>query len=310
MLRKIITLSIVTVVVLIGVENLIAQEGAGEPQTEPRQRQVPVSAWLRKASHDGQEGRQRQRGRIEQPRRQQVDSEAQAKRAEAMRMKRRQEALQKKRQQSRKGRLPAEAAKKGAPKGRISREPQQTRRGQNRPMQPMFGGWLDELTKAYRDNDRKKMGQLLRKMQQARATAGQRGPGFRGRDIMGRGGRGFPPRGMGGWGRGYPGGGIMNRGGRGFQDGGMGGWGRGFQGRDIMSRGGQGFPPRGMGRRERDLPEPKEDEDVIRPMQRRSMSGWGRGFQGGSMMSRGGRGFQDRRMGRRPGPRFPEPKPE
>lgn len=236
MLKKIVTLSIVIVVVLIGVENLIAQEGTGEPQTEPRQRQV-------------QEGRQRQRGRTEQPRRQQVDSEAQAKRAEAMRMKRLQEALQKKRQQeaakkagtlrervqrellqkkwqqSRKGRLPAEAAKKGAPKGRISREPQQTRPGQNRPMQQMFGRYLDELTKAYRDNDRKKMGQLLRKMQQlrqklqqARATAGQRGPGFRGRDIMGRGGRGFPPRGMGGWGRGYPGGGIMSRGGRGFQD--------------------------------------------------------------------------------------------
>ncbi len=162
MLKKIITLSIVTVVVLIGVENLIAQEGTDEPQTEPRQRQV-------------QEGRQRQRGQTEQPRRQQVDGEAQAKRAEAMQMKRLQEALQKKRQQEAAkkaetlgGRVQREllqkkrqqeAAKKGAPKGRISREPQQTRPGQNRPMQQMFGGWLDELTKAYRDNDRQKMGQ-------------------------------------------------------------------------------------------------------------------------------------------------------
>ncbi len=208
MLKKIITLSIVTVVVLIGVGNLIAQEGTGEPQTEPRQRRV-------------QEGRQRQRGRIEQPRRQQVDNEAQAKRAEAMRMKRRQEALQKKIQQEAakkaealRGRVQREllqkkrqqeAAKKGAPKGRISRGPQQTRRGQNLPMQQMFGRWLDELTKAYRDNDRKKMGQLLRKMQQARATAGQRGPGFQ-------------SRGMGGWGRDFQGRGMMGRGGRGFQD--------------------------------------------------------------------------------------------
>ena len=171
MFKKIITLSVVAVVVLIGVENLIAQEGTDEPQTEPRRRQV-------------QEGRQRQRSRIEQPRRQQVDSEAQAKRAEAMRMKRRQEALQKKRQQEAakkaetlRGRVQREllqkkrqqeAAKKGAPRSRISREPQQTRPGQNRPMQQMFGRCLDELTKAYRDNDRQKMGQLLRKMQQKR----------------------------------------------------------------------------------------------------------------------------------------------
>lgn len=32
----------------------------------------------------------------------------------------------------------------------------------------MFGRWLDEITKAYRENDREKMGQLLRRMHQIR----------------------------------------------------------------------------------------------------------------------------------------------
>jgi hypothetical protein len=124
--------------------------------------------------------------------------------------------------------------------------------------------------------------------------------------MMGRGGQGFPPRGMGRMGQG----------------GGMGGGrNRGFQGRGMGRRGSAMPPPpdvrpfpqrspedvirsvppmqrRGMGRRERDLPEPKEDEDVVRPP-----------MQGRGMMGRGGQGFPPRGMGR-PGPRFPEPKPE
>jgi hypothetical protein len=44
---------------------------------------------------------------------------------------------------------------------------QQPRRGLNLPM--LQGGrWLDNLTKAYRENDRQKMGQLIRRMHQQR----------------------------------------------------------------------------------------------------------------------------------------------
>lgn len=134
-------------------------------------------------------------------------------------------------------------------------KPQQLRPGQVRPMQEGSGRLLDELTKAYRENDREKMGQLLRKMHQTRkrlqqknavATKGERG--FRGRPGpgmqpskgvgrprppmsgrgMGRRGQGFQGRGMGGWGRG-------------FQGRGMGGPGRDFRGRGMGGRG-QGFP--------------------------------------------------------------------
>jgi len=130
-------LSIITAVVLIGVEKLIAQEGTDEPQTEPGQRQV-------------QEYRPRQRGRMERPRRQQVDSEERAGRAEAMRERRKQEGadkievMRKNRQQEALQRnRRQETAQKGAPNGRISREPQQSRPGQNLPMQPKHHAFPD-----------------------------------------------------------------------------------------------------------------------------------------------------------------------
>jgi|GEM_PF-3199827 len=63
-------------------------------------------------------------------------------------------------------------------------EPPVVMRGRRQPAAPMapaetgpaqekFGKWLDELTKAYRANDREKMGELIRQMQQLR----QRIPG-------------------------------------------------------------------------------------------------------------------------------------
>lgn len=134
-------------------------------------------------------------------------------------------------------------------------KPQQLRPGQVQPMQEGSGRLLDELTKAYRENDREKMGQLLRKMHQTRkrlqqknAVAAKGERGFRGRPGpgmqpskgvgrprppmsgrgMGRRGQGFQGRGMGGWGRG-------------FQGRGMGGPGRDFRGRGMGGRG-QGFP--------------------------------------------------------------------
>lgn len=89
----------------------------------------------------------------------------------------------------------------------------------NRPgMGQMAGEWLDELTNAYRENDREKMGQLIRQMHQFRqrlsASGGREpvGPG-RGRQGgagpglgrgTGRAGRGMGIRG-GGWGVRQPG---------------------------------------------------------------------------------------------------------
>ena len=73
MLKKIITLSIVTAVLLIGVENIIAQEGTGNPEQGQRRRQA-------------QEGRAGQRGREQQfSGQQEKNSEKKAKGVEANR---------------------------------------------------------------------------------------------------------------------------------------------------------------------------------------------------------------------------------
>ncbi len=67
-------------------------------------------------------------------------------------------------------------------------KPQQLRPGQVRPMQEGAGRLLDELTKAYRDNDREKMGQLIRKMHQLRQRVrkAMNAPGEAGRDFRAR----------------------------------------------------------------------------------------------------------------------------
>jgi len=90
----------------------------------------------------------------------------------------------------------------------------------------MLSGWLDELTNAYRENDREKMGLLIRQMHQLRqrmSAAGGLGPGWRG---LGRGWRGGAGPGM-GMGRGMRGGAEPGMGmgiGRGMRGGGWGGW--------------------------------------------------------------------------------------
>ena len=287
MLKKIITLSIVAVVVLIGVENLVAQEGTDRPKADPGQEQVL-------------EGQQRQRDRAQQFRRRRADSEVESTPAEAMRKRRQQEALQalqrkwqqeaaknaealrkerqqeaakkieaiqkKRQQEALKKKRQQEAAKKGAPRGRMSREPQQPRPGQNLPMQQMFGRW---------------------------------NRGWQGRG-MGRWGRGFQGRGIGRWGQG-----------RGM----TGGWGRGFQGRGMgrldpdmqpfpdvrpfppkspededvlipmppmqrrgMGRPGPGMPPRPDVARP-DPPMPPQDEDIVRPMPPMRRRGMDRGVR-------------------------------
>jgi hypothetical protein len=117
----------------------------------------------------------------------------------------------------------------------------------------MLSGWLDELTSAYRENDREKMGLLIRQIHQLRqrmsAFGGLGGPGGRG---LGRGWRGSAVPGM-GMGRGMRGGAGPGMGmGRGMRGGGWGGWQGGMdQGppaaRDKWQR---DFGPEGM-----DMPE-------------------------------------------------------
>jgi len=268
MLKKIM-LVVVAAVFLIGTESLFA---ADKKKAEPTQRQAARAP-------------QQQKSRTLQVARQKAAREAQAKRAEEMRKKRQQEAMQKKRQQEAakkaqalRGKKPQEEAakKKSATQSRVSRRPQQSRTGQNLlPMQQMFGKWLDEMNKAYRDNDRQKMGQLLRRMQQltqrvqqAGTTAGQRWQQFRdGRTGIERPrpGLSISPRGMWGCGRGRC---MMGRGGPGFQGRGMmGRGGPGFQGRGMMGRGGPGFQGRVMmGRSGPDMPPgpPKPDSSRSR----------------------------------------------
>ncbi len=266
MLKKIV-LSIAAIVVLIGAENLIAQERRGSPKAKPKQKQV-----LR--------GRQRASREAVRERADQVQQQRARREARRKRM----ENLRDKPQPIRPGQ-----DQPGLPQGGVSAQPGQ-----------MFGRWLNELTEAYRANDREKMGQLLRKMHQLRQEW---------REIRGR---GFQGRGIRRWGRGWQGRGIGRRG-QIFQGRGMlGRWGRGFQGRGI-GRPGPGMPPPPLMEKPPMPPEdvdrpspPMPPEDIRKPgpdMPPRGMGGWGRGFQRRGM-GRWGRGF--------PGPwcpwlRFPRP---
>jgi len=127
----------------------------------------------------------------------------------------------------------------------------------NRPMMgKRFDKWFNQLTKAYHENDREKMGQLLRKMRQLRQRRREERDTLGGhrRDFLSRPGIG---RGRGGIGRGRPRRfrGDSGRCGRDFPHrGGMMRWGRGFQRRGVCQRGHgmpyEAMPPEGMCRPE------------------------------------------------------------
>jgi len=236
MLKKIM-LGIVATVMLIGAENLNSQETQDRPKEEPKQEQSP-------------QGRQRQKDRVQQFRRQRADREA---------------------------------AREDMENLRDEPRPYEKERGEAEPIRPeqeqiaqpgqMFGRLLDELTKAYREDNREKMGQLLRKMNQLRQKWQMvKGRGFQGRGMVGGLGRGLRCRGMtGGWGQGFQGRGMIGGWGRGFQGRGMGGWGWGLRGRGF-NRQGPDIPQPPF------MEKPKLDEDVDRPgppMPPRDMSGWG-----------------------------------
>ncbi|MGD8786687.1 MAG: hypothetical protein PVJ60_04620 [Phycisphaerales bacterium] len=176
MLKKIIIVTI-GVVILTGVEVLYAQE---KPQARPGRRQAV-------------ESRQRRWGDVERPRREQAgrddktehsDAAIRRIRREIRKIEQQLKAIKqkvntradapKRRPRQSMGRLKAkfqetekqEKAKEGMRGDWVGRL-QQPRRGLNLPM--LQGGrWLDNLTKAYRENDRQKMGQLIRRMHQQR----------------------------------------------------------------------------------------------------------------------------------------------
>ncbi len=246
MLKKIM-LSVVVTAVLIGVSNLIAQERRDRPEARARQRQ---------------------KDQAEQPRRQRAGGEAVREHSE-------QEQQQRAIKESRRDRES------------LRDEPQPVRPRQNQLAQPrqMFGRWLDELTKAYRADDRETMGQLLRKMHQLRQERQRvRDRGFQGRGMIGRWGRGLQRRDFTRPGLGMPQPPFMekpeppkdvDRPSPPMPPRGMGGWGRGFRGRG-MGRSGPSMPPPPF------MEKPEPDEDVDRPsppMPPRGMGGWGRGFQ-------------------------------
>lgn len=154
------------------------------------------------------------------------------------------------------------------PRGQAGQKQQGLRPGGKQPGQQEFDRYFNALTKAYRENDRAKMGQMLRKINQFRQKR-QRAkvvPGRRVRDLPERGGagKGRPGRfrrdfsknrpgfwhgAMGGRGRGLRGGG-WGRGGRGFRHRGIGGGrGRGFRGRGMGGGRGRNMRGGGMGRR-------------------------------------------------------------
>ena len=201
------------------------------------------------------------------------------------------------------------------PKGQFKQKQQGLRSARKQPGQQEFNRYFNALAKAYRENDREKMGQMLRKMNQFRQNQQKAKvvPGKRGRDLpkrrvpdKGRPGRfrgdlgkrrsGFGHRGIGRQGRGLRRRG-MGRGGPGFGHRGMRGWsqGRGFGHRGMRGRG-QGLHRRCMGRQGP-------------TMSHRGMGRGGPGFRHRGMMGQGqgfwrrGRGGQGLRGRAGQGPR-------
>jgi len=181
MLKKVM-LGIVAVILLVGAENLSAKEKEEPGKPEAKQKQKPVQK-------DGK----KQKSKAKQLAKTKASRQTTPKRRKASQKKRRQKVTKEaavKKAKAEKAR--AEKAKAAAAARKrmeqVRAKGQQLRPGANLPAQQMFGKWLDALTNAYRENDRKKMGQLIRKMhqlrqrvRQARAAGAERGRAFRNR---------------------------------------------------------------------------------------------------------------------------------
>ncbi len=130
---KKITLIIAVVVLLIGVQSLIAQERDADRPRESGLRDPARSTERQPAMREPVE-----RGDIEAGRRERAERGDQPEPEPPMAMEGR-----------RRPAAPMAPAKTG-------------------PVQEEFGKWLDELTRAYRTDDREKMGEIIRQMQQLR----------------------------------------------------------------------------------------------------------------------------------------------
>jgi len=209
MLKKVM-LGIVALILLVGAENLLAKEKEekGKPKAKQKQKQVQKETKkqkskarrLAKKKADKQTAPKRRKA-SQKKRRQEVTKEAEAKKAKA----------EKARAEKAKAAIARAEKVKDAAAARKRMEQvrgkgQQLRPGANLPRQQMFSRWLDELTKAYRENDREKMGQLIRKMHQLRqrvrkamSAPGEAGRAFRDRPkatppkVMDRPSRRKPP---------------------------------------------------------------------------------------------------------------------
>ena len=181
MLKKVM-LGIVALILLVGVENLTAKEKEEEdkPKAKQKQKQVQKDQKKQKSKakrlHKQKAGRQttpKRRKASQKKRRQKVTKEAAAKKAKA--------------DKARAEKAKAAAAARKRPE-QVRGKSQQLRPGANLPRQQMFSKWLDELTNAYRENDREKMGQLIRKMHQLRQRVrkAMSAPGEAGRALRDR----------------------------------------------------------------------------------------------------------------------------
>jgi len=150
---KKITLVIAAVALLIGVQSLIAQERDADRPREGELRDPPRPA--ERQAVIGERGEGVERGDIERGRRERAERGDQPRPEPPMGM-----------EDTRRPAPPMAPAKTG-------------------PVQEDFGRWMDELTKAYRANDREKMGEIIRQMQQLRRQ--RQTPG----KVVGKGGQDF-----------------------------------------------------------------------------------------------------------------------
>lgn len=189
MLKKII-LAAVAAVLLTGSANIFARETKKKPQAKPGQKQEAQAKKVRaqKQKADQKLGPKRAEA-LQRQRRQeaakktaalQKKRQAAAKRTQAMRNRqqragaKRNQPSQKQRQEAarraevqRRARMDA-AARRAMPGARPDRRPQPTRPGLYQAGPQVLSRWLDELTQAYRANDREKMGLLIKRMHEIR----------------------------------------------------------------------------------------------------------------------------------------------
>jgi len=199
MLKKVM-LGIVALILLVGAENLSAKEKEEQDKPKAKQKQVQKDGKKQKSRakqlHKQKTGKQttpKRRKASQKKRRQKVTKEAAAKKAKAVKARAEKAKAAKARAEKAKAvKARAERTKAAAAARKrteqVRGKSQQLRPGANLPRQQMFSRWLDELTDAYRENDRETMGQLIRKMHQLRQRVrkAMSAPGEAGRDLRDR----------------------------------------------------------------------------------------------------------------------------